>query len=201
MINEQNAYSFCKEDISLIENYNQAINDKSQMWECHHKKGLDYSKQWLKDNGLYYNQPASDLIFITKREHRILHNQGKHLSAETIAKISKSLTGKKQSDETKAKRNAKLKGHPNWGPEHHTDETKKLISDKIKANPPNTAFKKGNIPWNKNVPMTLEVKEKIRKKLIGRKNGPRSEATKEKIRLSKLGKHIEIVDGKRKLVD
>ena len=51
MINEQNAYAFCKDDIRLIENYDKAINDKSQMWECHHRKGLDYSSQWLKDNG------------------------------------------------------------------------------------------------------------------------------------------------------
>lgn len=133
MINEQNAYAFCKDDICIIENYDKAVADQSEIWECHHKNGLEYSKQYLKDNGLYYHQSASSLIFLPQREHRKLHNQGKHLSAETIAKISKSLSDKKQSDETKAKRNAKLKGHPNWGPEHHTDETKKLISDKIKA--------------------------------------------------------------------
>lgn len=189
MINEQNAYAFCKDDIRLIENYDKAINDKSQMWECHHRKGLDYSSQWLKDNGLYYHQPASDLIFITKREHRRLHNKGKHLSAETIAKISETLTGKTQSEETKAKRSATLKGHPNWGPEHHTDETKKLISERVKANLPDTVFKPGHTTWNKGIPMAADSKEKMRKKLIGRKNGPRSEETKEKIRLAKIGKH------------
>ena len=116
-------------------------------------------------------------------------NKGKRLSTETIAKISKSLTGKKQSDETKAKRSAKLKGHSNWGPKHHTDETKKLISDRVKANLPDTVFKPGHTTWNKGIPMAADSKEKMRKKLIGRKNGPRSEETKEKIRLAKIGKH------------
>lgn len=118
-------------------------------------------------------------------------NKGKTgiYSDETIARISTSLTGKIQSEETKAKRSATLKGHPNWGPEHHTDETKKLISDGVKANLPDTVFKPGDVPWNKGIPMATDSKEKMRKKLIGRKNGPRSEETKEKIRRAKIGKH------------
>ena len=32
---------FCCEDISLIENYEQALNDQTQMWECHHRKETD----------------------------------------------------------------------------------------------------------------------------------------------------------------
>lgn len=118
-------------------------------------------------------------------------NKGKTgiYSDETIARISASLTGKIQSEETKAKRSATLKGHPNWGPKHHTDETKKLISDRVKANLPDTVFKPGDVPWNKGIPMAADSKEKMRKKLIGRKNGPRSEETKEKIRLAKIGKH------------
>lgn len=118
-------------------------------------------------------------------------NKGKTgiYSDETIAKISESLTDKIQSEETISKRSAKLKGHSNWGPEHHTDETKKLISDGVKANLPDTVFKPGYVPWNKGIPMADDSKEKIRKKLIGRKNGPPSEETKEKIRLAKIGKH------------
>ena len=189
MINEKNAYAFCKDDISLIENYDKAVNDLTQIWHCHHKLGVNYSKKYLEINGLYYHQPANSLIFLPQREHLKLHNKEKRLSTETIAKISKALTGKKQSDETKAKRSVALKGHPNWGPEHHTDETKKLISDRVKANLPDTVFKPGHTTWNKGIPMAADSKEKMRKKLIGRKNGPRSEETKEKIRLAKIGKH------------
>lgn len=36
MINEINVHSYCKEDISKIENYELAVND-TEMWECHHR--------------------------------------------------------------------------------------------------------------------------------------------------------------------
>lgn len=37
MISIQGAKQKCKDNISLIENYEQAVNDKSQMWVCHHR--------------------------------------------------------------------------------------------------------------------------------------------------------------------
>ena len=37
MINE-GVKKFCNEDISLIENYNKAISDSNQTWDCHHRK-------------------------------------------------------------------------------------------------------------------------------------------------------------------
>ena len=37
MINEHNAKKFCKEDISKIENYDKAIADTTQVWDCHHR--------------------------------------------------------------------------------------------------------------------------------------------------------------------
>lgn len=40
MIKEMSAYAFCKEDISKIENYEEAVNDKSQCWDCNHLKDL-----------------------------------------------------------------------------------------------------------------------------------------------------------------
>ena len=55
MINKKNAYAFCKDDICLIENYDKAINDLTQIWHCHHKLGVKYSKKYLKINGLYYH--------------------------------------------------------------------------------------------------------------------------------------------------
>jgi hypothetical protein len=39
MISEH-VYSFCKDDISLIENYEKAANDP-EIWDCHHRKETD----------------------------------------------------------------------------------------------------------------------------------------------------------------
>ena len=38
MINEKRAKSYCKDDISLIENYDKAIADNTQVWHCHHRR-------------------------------------------------------------------------------------------------------------------------------------------------------------------
>ena len=37
MINEYQAKRYCKEDLSKIENYDKAIADTSQIWDCHHR--------------------------------------------------------------------------------------------------------------------------------------------------------------------
>ena len=108
MISEYYAKSFCKDDISLIENYDKAIADKTQTWHCHHRRESIFSKSDLIEIGEYYNRPACELIFLTKSEHIRLHkigennpnfgkpawNNGKHLSAETRKKISEARKGK-----------------------------------------------------------------------------------------------------------
>ena len=63
MINEENAKLFCKDDISLIENYDIAVNDKIRKQVCHHRRGTIYSKEGLKQIGEYYHRPAIELIF------------------------------------------------------------------------------------------------------------------------------------------
>lgn len=78
MISKSNAEKYCAEDISLIENYKDAINDKFYKWHCHHrleiqKDGQTYSVKQLKEKGLYYNRPASELIFLSPDEHFQLH--------------------------------------------------------------------------------------------------------------------------------
>ena len=78
-ISLKNAKRFCCEDISLIENYEQAIdeNDKRK-WVCHHKLGIELSKskEELIEIGLYYNRPACELCFMESKEHNSLHNKG-----------------------------------------------------------------------------------------------------------------------------
>ena len=83
MISEYYAKSYCRDDISLIENYDKAIADTTQMWHCHHRRETIYSVKDLQDIGEYYNRPACELIFLTSLEHNRLHNLGKCLSAET----------------------------------------------------------------------------------------------------------------------
>ena len=77
MINEKYAKNFCCEDLSLIENYELAINDTTQTWDCHHRGEIlpcgRFSRDDLKKFGLYFNRPASELIFLTKAEHTRLH--------------------------------------------------------------------------------------------------------------------------------
>lgn len=96
MINVNCAKSFCKEDISKIENYDKAVNDNLQTWHCHHRTEIwwNCSKQELLDNDCYYNRKACELIFLTPTEHLRLHNMGKSLSAETRRKISKRVISK-----------------------------------------------------------------------------------------------------------
>lgn len=142
MISEGNAYSYCHEDISKIENYDKAVNDKTQVWHCHHRGevlpcGHFYAKD-LKIFGLYFNRPASELIFLTKSEHLRIHKKGCALSQEHRHKVSMSLIG-----------NNRHKGFKN------TKEQKKRISDGTKK-----GMRKS---WNK----FIESRKIVSKKLKG----------------------------------
>ena len=137
MINEKCAKRFCKEDIYKIENYELAINDKSQMWECHHKAEIlpcgRFSRNDLKKFNLYFNRSANELIFLTSNEHRKLHRKGIKLSEETKRKLSEShkglntwTKGKSKSEETCRKLSESHKGK-NRKPK--SEETKRKISE------------------------------------------------------------------------
>lgn len=96
MINERNAKMFCIDNISLIENYEDAVNDPSETWVCHHRmethrrngkpRVTPLSTDDLVDWRIYCNRPASELIFLNHSEHRALHN--KHATIETRKKWS-----------------------------------------------------------------------------------------------------------------
>ena len=80
MISETTVKKFCCEDISLIENYDKAIADQTQTWDCHHRGEIlpcgRFKAKHLKKFNLYYNRPACELIFLTHDEHTRLHKQG-----------------------------------------------------------------------------------------------------------------------------
>lgn len=69
---------YCSEDLSRIENYDKAVNDKEHMWHCHHRAELlpcgRYTVAQLQKHRLYWNRPASELIFLRHGEHKKLHN-------------------------------------------------------------------------------------------------------------------------------
>ena len=107
MINFKTVKNYCNEDISLIENFDKAVNDKEQSWDCHHRRELETSRKQLIEIGEYFSRPASELIFLTKAEHNSLHKKnnknmrGKHLSE--YAKRKMSIAKKNMSEETKRK--------------------------------------------------------------------------------------------------
>lgn len=107
MIDHYRANKYCRDDISLIENYQFAIADKTQTWHCHHRREIDEHKsiKQLIEEDKYYCVPASDLIFLTEFDHKHIHNSGnnhylfgKHQSKTTRDKISKKKCGKHLSD-------------------------------------------------------------------------------------------------------
>ena len=91
MICDISVRRFCCEDISKIENYDKAISDNTQTWCCHHRLEIDgsnrISPRTLKGRGLYFHRPASELIFLTKREHQRIHHLGVHRSEEICRRM------------------------------------------------------------------------------------------------------------------
>lgn len=81
MINKKKAKRYCCEDISLIENYQEAIADQTRMWDVHHLRECDdegktiFTCKQLIEMNLYLKRPASELIFVTRSMHWKLHKE------------------------------------------------------------------------------------------------------------------------------
>ena len=143
MISKRLAKAYCRDDISLIENYDKAVSDTTQSWHCHHRRETIYSAKELIEIGEYYNRPACELIFLTPLEHNRLHHLGKNVSAETRKKMSEAnkgennpmfgkpstFKGKHHSAETRKKMSEARKGknHPFFG-KHHSEKTRRKMS-------------------------------------------------------------------------
>ena len=124
---------YCTEP-EKIENYERAKKDTFKGWHCHHRlethtsdgirRDVDISHKELKALGMYYNRPASELIFLTTREHNAFKkgqtawNQGKKTSEETRNKMRESHKGKP---------------NPNKG-KHLSEETRKKMGEAKKGN-------------------------------------------------------------------
>ena len=131
MINENCAKQYCCEDLSLIENYDLAINDPTQTWFCHHILGEQYSRQYLIDNNLYESRPANELRFVTHAEHDRLHKQGVPKSEATKQKMSDAKKGVPLSEAHKQAISDALTGvpRPDLKGVPLSEEHKKAIGD------------------------------------------------------------------------
>lgn len=162
MIPKMSKY-YCCEDISLIENYDKAVADNTQVWHCHHRLEDDgYSEQQLKKMKMYYGRPASELIFLTPHEHLSLHFKGRVLSDEHRRKIGESQIGKVIPNETKnklskAQRERFKRQVGTMFGKSHTEATKTKIS-------------KSKIGQGKGVPKSEEHRRKIGESQIGKYN-------------------------------
>lgn len=86
MISKSNIKYICKHR-ELVENYNEAIADDTQMWDLHHKLETHFSdgserpsnaflsKEELIALDMYWNRSPEELIFLSKSEHCKLHGK------------------------------------------------------------------------------------------------------------------------------
>ena len=148
MICEETIKKYCCEHIENIENYEKAISDKTETWDCHHRlethtpegieRAVKITQKELKEQGLYYNRPAQELIFIRQAEHKYLHQKGRPLSEEhkkaiSIANRNNTETRCNAEMRKKLSEIAKARTVNYFLGKHHTEETKKLLSKNHKG--------------------------------------------------------------------
>ena len=112
MIHLRTVKKFCK-DYTRIENYEEAVNDTTQTWICHHILGEILTREQLLDHDFYYDVPPCMLKFVTKAEHARIHGKvkvgkknsffGKHHTEESRARMSASHKGILHTKETRIK--------------------------------------------------------------------------------------------------
>lgn len=158
---------FCKEP-EKIENYEKALADNFVGWDCHHRlethtsdgkrRDVDITVAELQALDMYYNRPASELIFLRKGEHTSLRK----VSDSTRKKLSElkqgenhHMYGKHHTEESKNKISKATKGenNPMYG-KKHSDAAKKKMSEKAKGN-----IKTKGMHWYNNGKINIMSKE------------------------------------------
>lgn len=93
MINRGAIYIYCKDDVTKIENYAEAVADKTATWHCHHRLELTLdgeharTKQELIRMGMYYNRPHYELILLRPDVHsKIHHSEGTRSYRSDVAR-------------------------------------------------------------------------------------------------------------------
>ena len=141
------SYCICRTP-ELIENYDKAVNDTTQVWQCHHRlethnsdgerRLVDISSAELIALGMYFDRPSEELIFLTSAEHKSLHQKGKpgtftgkHHSEETKKKMSESNKGKHIFSEEQKKKMSEARKGKKLGP--CSEEHKRKIGEASKG--------------------------------------------------------------------
>ena len=112
------AKRFCR-DLTKIENYDEAVNDKLEIWACHHRLEQVFTKKELVRAGWYYDRKPQELIFLKRSEHN--GNPDIHISVKTRIRNSKGKPsgmkgktawnkGKKMDDDFRKKVSESMKG-------------------------------------------------------------------------------------------
>ena len=163
---ERNLKSYCSEPLELVENYMAAKADDFEGWCMHHRReikldGTRVSIQELKDQGLYYDRPASELIFMRNGEHSTLHNKDKVISVETRLKMSEAKKGKQFSAEHRKKLSEAHKG------KHHSVETRKKMSEAQKCKQFSAEHRKKLSEAHKGKHHSVETRLKMSEALSG----------------------------------
>lgn len=131
-LDKRHAKLWCSEPIENIENYDEAVADKTQIWVCHHRLelhpdgSLRFTRKALKEIGFYEHRPARELIFLPSSVHSSMHNKAD--------KKSHSFKGEKNG----------MYGR------HHTEESRRKMSETLRKNPKcKKGIPKGNSRWAK----------------------------------------------------
>lgn len=188
--------SYCSE-YTQIENYAEAVKSPLK-YDLHHRLEIseNKSRKDLIDENLYYDRPATELIFLSHVEHSRLHNA--NMSEETKLKISKS--NKNPSVETRQKMSVANKGekNPMFG-KHLSVDTRQKISEAMKGKPGTMLGKPS--PWLGKHP-SEETLKKISDSHLGKRL---SAETRKKISNASKGrmkgKHWHVENGKHVYTD
>lgn len=120
-------------ELTKIENYDKAVADETQLWDCHHRLELTldgefaHSQEDLIRMGMYYNRPYFELIFLTHSEHSRLHGNSRSIEYKT--KMSETLKGRNFNEETRKKLSEASKRR------YSNEEARKKLSEALKGKP------------------------------------------------------------------
>ena len=183
----KNVKIFCCDDASLIENYDKAIADTTQVWEVHHRLethtsdgearplNATLSRDELVALGMYYKRPVSELILLTHREHTKLTHTGIKESEEAKRKNSEAQKGKTYSEEYKRHMSEVTKGIPK--PEGFREKVSKALKGKPKSEEHRKHLSEA-LKGRKGPTISEDGKRRCAEAHLGK---PKSEETKKKI--------------------
>lgn len=74
-----------------VENYEKAVSDEEQYYVLHHRREIDELKsaKQLQEEGMYCNVEPEELIFLTRSQHRKLHEQNRFPKHRLVVRMNR----------------------------------------------------------------------------------------------------------------